>query len=143
MKTKAEQIAQHKKWIAQVKELYKQAAKQETPYDVANGSRAWCQADHTPGMDKLAEDWAILEMELEELEQELESEKKMNDNIPGNIIHMIPKDHQVIKAASKSIQIRIPVTTLDRIENAARRQNRSRSNMILIAIKFYLENKGE
>lgn len=57
--------------------------------------------------------------------------------------NMIPKDHQVIKAPSKSIQIRVPVTTLDRIENEARRQNRSRSNMILIAIKFYLNNKGE
>lgn len=72
MKTKAERIAQYKKWIAQAEEQYNQAAKQETPYDVANGSRTWCQADYTPGMDAMSQDIAILEIELRELESEEE-----------------------------------------------------------------------
>lgn len=61
----------------------------------------------------------------------------MNEN-------MIPKDHKVIAAPSKNIQIRVKVTLLDRIENQARKEGRSRSNMINIAIKYYLDNvKGD
>lgn len=57
----------------------------------------------------------------------------MNEN-------MIPKDHKVIAAPSKNIQIRLKVTLLDQIENKARAEGRSRSNMITVAIKYYLEN---
>lgn len=61
----------------------------------------------------------------------------MNEN-------MILPGHKVIAAPSKSIQIRVKVTLLDRIENQARKQGRSRSNMIVVAIKYYLDNvKGE
>ena len=61
----------------------------------------------------------------------------MNDN-------MIPPGHVVRAAPSKSIQIRVKVTLLDRIEYQARKQGRSRSNMITVAIKYYLDNvKGE
>lgn len=61
----------------------------------------------------------------------------MNEN-------MIPKDHKVIPVKSKSIQIIVKVNLLDRIENKARAEGRSRSNMIVRAIEFYLnEQKGK
>ena len=61
----------------------------------------------------------------------------MNEN-------MIPPGHVVRAAPSKNIQIRLKVTLLDRIENQARKEGRSRSNMITIAIKYYLDNlKGD
>lgn len=61
----------------------------------------------------------------------------MNEN-------MIPPGHVVRAAPSKNIQIRLKVTLLDQIENKARAEGRSRSNMITIAIKYYLDNtKGE
>jgi metal-responsive CopG/Arc/MetJ family transcriptional regulator len=56
----------------------------------------------------------------------------MNEN-------MIPPGHKVIAAPSKSIQIRVKVNLLDRIENQARKEGRSRSNMIVRAIKYYLD----
>lgn len=60
----------------------------------------------------------------------------MNEN-------MIPKDHKVIPVKSKSIQIRVKVNLLDRIEYQARKEGRSRSNMITRAIEFYLDSFTE
>ena len=68
--TTAQKIEQHKKYIEKAKKQYNQAAAQETPYDVASGARTWSQGDYTPMMDKMAEDWAILELELKELEKQ-------------------------------------------------------------------------
>ncbi len=59
---------------------YKEALKEETPYDVANGSRGWDQADHTPGIDKLANEIGIMEAELESQQGTEEEPEPIFDN---------------------------------------------------------------
>lgn len=64
---------------------YKKAAAEETPYDVANGSRSWCQADRTPGMDQLANEIGIMEEEMREARIEKSFEIDLDpdvDNMP-------------------------------------------------------------
>ena len=54
-------------------EQLNKAKVEETPFDVANGSRGWNQADRTPGIDQLANEIGIMEAELES-QQEIEEE---------------------------------------------------------------------
>lgn len=67
MKTKSEQIAELKAAIDLYTRQYEQARREEMPYDVANGSRSWTQADNTPAMDQAAQEIGIMEAELKEL----------------------------------------------------------------------------
>lgn len=65
--------------IENLVKIYNKLAAQQTPYDVLNGSRTWCQGDHTPDMDSLANMIGEAEAELRELENK-ESEE-MEDKI--------------------------------------------------------------
>jgi len=55
-------------------EQLKKAKVEETPFGVANGSRGWDQADHTPGIDQLANEIGIMEAELRDAKGEEETE---------------------------------------------------------------------
>jgi len=55
-------------------EMLQKAKVEETPHDVANGSRGWDQADRTPGIDQLANDIGYMEALLADIEKEQEQE---------------------------------------------------------------------
>jgi hypothetical protein len=59
---------------------YQEALAEETPYDVANGSREWDQADHTPGIDQLANEIGIMEAEMAAQEGTEEEPEPIFDN---------------------------------------------------------------